>query len=453
MIFTVALAFSQTVSGVPAGARAVTVYACTQDCDEGWRALTAWANVLRLPTLDFDQVAVSARDDRLDAFDLAMVPLRRGEYRAEHVVEAQSRLAECPYTIPTETLFLLALASAATAADPEGAARALTEAANVGERRAYNLPALPEDTIRAYLTLVGGAPELLAVSITADSSASTVYVNGRSMGVAPLTLSLPRGPHRITVERPGRQTAFVAQLYLETEGTVHAELAANDSNAALERLVLAAMDGLPASETQAEPLTRWARDEGLEWVRFVTLDGRGDAEVIPSPEPGKPGWRVRDVYLDVARGRLVPNGPGTNAMIAAADVERFRVGAAGGYLFLAPRDHVSLDFTALYRFDSLFSADLRLGVAHSAQPYYLYDDWIDAQVYPVSAGLRVGRPEGGPYAGAAALAVIPYALGGELRAGWDFAPSFGWRVALEARGGLTDKGWLTGVGIGIASRR
>lgn len=453
MILAVTVALAQSVADVPAGARAVTVYTCDHDCDGGWRALSAWSGTLRLPVMDFDRVAISSRDGRLDAYDLAMLPIRAGTATAEQVAEAVAASEGCPYTLPAEDQFVLALAGARVASTAEGRARWLHIAASLSERRAYNLPNLPETLLAEYLDVAASAPATAIATLDTNVPVASLYVDGRPVAAFPATIPLTLGAHRLTAERPGRRTAWVGNVVVTGDFAVHVDLAGEDSNSALERVVLAGFDGVPPPSAELATLTRWARDEGLEWVRFVSLADRGNDEIIPDPDPARSGWRIRDLYLDVARGRIGSNGPGTNAMIAAADVERFRVGAVAGYLFLAPRDHVSVDFAASYRLGPLLSADVRLGLAHSAQPYYLYDDWIDSSVYPVSAGARISKAAGGPFVGAAALAVIPYALGGELRAGWEFAPSFGIRVTAEARGGLTDQGWLAGVGIGVASRR
>lgn len=454
MILAVAVALAQSVSAVPAGARAVTVYVCDRDCDPGWRALSAWSNTLRLPAMDFEQVAISARDTRLDAYDAAMVPIRAGTATTEQVALAVSASEGCPYTLPSDDLVAIAFAGAAAA--PHAMVRSvwLSHAVTLSDRRAYNLPKLPDDVLTEYLDLVAAPkPAVGRVRVVANVPVASLFVDGRPVAALPAEIELPFGTHRLTVERPGRRTAWVANVAVGGDLELQADLVGDDSNAALERIVLAAFEDVSPPAAEIATLTQWARDEGLEWVRFVSLADRGNDEIIPDPDPAKSGWRLRDVYLDVARGRLVPNGPGTNAMIAAADVERFRVGAMVGYVHLAPRDHVTVDFAASYRFSRLVSADVRLGLAHSAQPYYLYEDWIDSSVYPVSVGARISKAEGGAFVGAAALAVIPYALGGELRAGWEFAPSFGMRVTVEARAGVTDQGWLAGAGVGVASRR
>jgi hypothetical protein len=90
------------------------------------------------------------------------------------------------------------------------------------------------------------------------------------------------------------------------------------------------------------------------------------------------------------------------------------------------------------------AAELRLGIAHAAQRYYLDEDWLDTNVYPVSLAARLGNPRGGPYVSAGALVIVPYAVGGQVWAGWDLAPSYSWRIAPEIRAGFTDKGWLVG---------
>lgn len=454
MLLAIALAYAQSVSTVPAGARAVTVYVCERDCEPGWRALAAWSNTLRLPTMDFDQVAIAARDTRLDAYDAAMLPVRAGTVTEAQVAIAVAAAEACPYTLPNDDLVAIAFAGAAAA--PETAQRSiwLERAATWSERRSYNLPKLPDAVLAEYLDLVAAPAKPTArVRVETDVPVASLFVDGRPVASLPAEIELSLGEHRLTVERPGRRTAWVGNLVLIGDLALRPELAGDDSNAALERIVLAALDDVPAPAAEVSTLTRWARDEGLEWVRFVSLAHRGNDEIIADPDPTRLSWRVRDVYLDVARGRLAASGPGTNAMIAAADVERFRIGAVAGYLQLAPRDHVTIDLAASYRLTPLLSADVRLGLAHSAQPYYLYEDWIDSSVYPVSVGARVSKAEGGPFVGAAALAVIPYAVGGELRAGWEFAPSFGMRVTVEARGGWTDHGGLAGVGVGVASRR
>ncbi len=450
------LAFAQPVADVPAGARAVTVFVCDRECEPAWRAYSLWASANRLPLLDFDAVAVHLRDDRLERWNEAIVGLRDGRASNAEIEAAWRALAELPYTVPEDDLFrvVLGLASVvATDPDPRYADRDWPKvAAAVSRHRSYNLPEVPTDTLSRYLDVSARPPIAGHLNVAADAPGARVFVDGRPAGEAPVSLDVELGHHRITVERPGRRTAWAAWIDVTPDTRVVAEVAGDDSNAALERLLVAAMSGVAAPDAEVASLTDWARTESLEWVRFVQVGHEGGDELL-RVDPADPAWRTRDLYLDVARGRLSDEGPGPNAMLAAADPERFRVGAGLGYLHLAPRDHVTVTLAATYRLGRVASAEARVGLAHSAQPYYLYDDWIDPQVYPFSIGLRAGEARGGPYAGADVLAVIPYALGVQGRVGWEFAPSLDWRVGLEGRGGLTDKGWLAGAEVTLVSRR
>jgi hypothetical protein len=447
-------AAAQSLDAVPAGARAVTVLVCDADCERPWRAAAAHAAALGYPLLDFDRVAASLRDDRLSAFEALMSPVRTG--RRETVAAAAAALEDLPYTVTDEDLFVLALAAGATGGVRRGILQSegdwLDAAVSISRGRAYNLPTLPAEALSRYLDVAARARPTARLRVDADAPAAVAWVDGRRVGPTPVEVEVPAGWHRVTVERPGRRTAAVATLTLEGDTAVSLSVAGDDGGSALERVVSAAMDGAEPPAREVAMLAAWARDEGLEWVRFVRLGSRGRDERIADPDPARQPWFVSDVYLRVAQGRLTADGPGPNAMIAAADPERFRLGAALGYLHLAPRDHVTVELAADYRVAPRWALDARLGLAHSAQPYYLYRDWVDTQVYPLSVAVRYGGSSG-PYAAFAGLAVVPFALGGELRAGWEWAPSYSWRVGVEARGGVTDGGWLAGGGVTVAKRR
>ncbi len=450
------VALGQAVADVPMGARAVTVFACPRDCDAPYRAISAWAAAQRLPLLDFDAVALHSRDDRLQRWDTAMGPVRAGTASRGEVEAAWRATEDLPYTVSEDDLvrLVLALAEVALTADtPRYIDHDWVKvAASVSRHRTYNLPSINTTLLGLYLDRAAEPIHEATVDVSADAPGAVLYVDGRPAGALPLSVPLEIGTHRLSVERPGRRTAWVAWIEVSDSTAVVAEVAGDDSNAALERVVLAAITGTTPPDAEVATLTHWARSESLEWVRFVQVGHEGDDELL-RVEPGDPAWRTADVYLDVARGRLVAEGPGPNAMLAAADPERFRVGAALGYLHLSPRDHLAVDLAAAYRLGPWWAVEARLGLAHSAQPYYLYEDWIDPQVYPLSLGLRAGDARGGPFAAAEALAVIPYALGAQARVGWEFAPSLSWRVGVEARGGITDRGWLAGGGVSLAARR
>ncbi|MFN7145196.1 MAG: PEGA domain-containing protein, partial [Myxococcota bacterium] len=345
--------------------------------------------------------------------------------------------------------------------------RALAAAASLSGGRVTDLGPLSDAVLARYLDLARAAVPGATLVVGADAP-GLVYVDGRPVGEAPATLDVPPGWHRVSVERTGRLTAWVGTVDVPAGRSldVRASLRADDGSAALEAAVIGAGRGVAAPTDVVASLGGWARDNGLRWVRFVELRRQGDAtrdrlapvttlpeERIPDPDPAAPGWDVRAVYLDVATGRLGPRGPGPAALVVAGDPDRFRLGVSLGYLRLEEladtdavptHDHVTAEIAAQLRLLPALALDARIGLAHAAQPYYLDEDWLDPNVYPVSLGARLGRAKGGPYVTGGALVVVPYAVGGQVLAGWDLAPATSWRIAPEVRAGFTDKGWLVG---------
>lgn len=464
LVSLLAVAAAQPVTAPPAGARAVTVLLCPKSdgCAAEWRALSAHAGPLGLPIVDFDAVAAAGPGgrDKLLAFEARMVEVRAGRAIAPEVSEALRQLDTLPFTVTGDDLFRLWLAEGANRAPSVEGSRALAAAASVSAGRVTDLGPLPEAVLRDYLDAAGRAKNAATLAITADGP-GRVFVDGRAVGEAPVSLDVPAGWHRVSVERAGRRTAWVGAVEVPAGERldVRAEIAADDGPAALEAAVVAARRGTTAPEAVTDELSAWARDNGLAWVRFVELRPAGTADLavpeerFPDPDPGKSAWEAHAVYLDVATRRLVQHGPGPAAMVVAGDPDRFRLGVSLGYLRLQElndtdsipaHDHVTAEIAAQLRIIPILAIDARLGVAHSAQPYYLDEDWLDTNVYPVSLGARVGPARGGPYATAGALVVVPYALGGQVLLGWDLAPSTSWRLAPELRAGFVDKGWLLG---------
>jgi hypothetical protein len=506
------VALAQPVTAVPPGAAAVTVFVCPRadGCTPEWRALAAYMRAVSLPVLDFDSVAAASGGgrDALDRFEAAMAPLRAGvpasgttpapakgsHKKAGPDGDALAALRALPFTVPAADLFLAQLQAGARLFPSAEADRALAAAASVSGRRVYDLPPLPPDVLARYLDLATAPAvppgELVVVP---DIASARVYVDGaRFEGGA-----VSAGWHRVSVERPGRLTAWAASVEVASGRTsrVEASVAADDSAVDLEAAVLAARTGSPPPAEVTRVLQGWARANGLDQVRFVELlpparsggaatgtaatgtaatgtaatgtagaSAHGGPEVpeehLEDEDPTKPGWDVATVYLDVAAGRFGPHGPGPAALLVAADPDRFRLGLSLGYLHgqefvdtdgFPAHDHVTVEIAGQVRIARSLSLDVRAGLAHAAQIYYLDADWQDRNVYPVSAGLHLGQH--GPYAVASALAIVPYALGGELRVGWDLAPSASWRLAPELRAGVTDRGWLAGAAVVMTRRR
>ncbi len=473
-----AAAIAQPVSRVPPGADAVTVLLCPRadGCAPEWRALAAHTSPLGLPLLDFDVVAQAGPGgrDRLLAFEETLAPVRAGNADTAAVSAALAALEDLPFTLAEADLFRLWLAEGANRYPSVEADRALAAAASVSGGRVTDLGPLRDGVLARYLDLAAAArpsttrPAAI-LKVRADSP-GRVFIDGRPVGEAPVTVAVPAGWHRVSVERTGRLTAWVGAVEAPEGATldVRAVLAPDDGTAAIEAALVAARKGLPAPTATVDSLRAWGRANGLTWVRFVELAPTGGVaaltdvpeERIPDPDSAKPAWDLHAVYLDVPAGRLGPRGPGPAAMVVAGGPDRFRLGVSLGYLRLEElndtdaipaHDHVTIELAGQLRLLPALALDVRLGLAHSAQPYYLDEDWLDDNVYPVSVGARLGRATGGPYVAGGALVIVPYALGGQLLAGWDLAPSTAWRIAPELRAGFVDKGWLVG-GTVVVSR-
>jgi hypothetical protein len=463
LLALLSLAQAQSVSQVPPGAKAVTVMLCPKSdgCASEWRALAAHTASLQMPLLDFDVVAAAGPGgrDALAAWEARMAPVRAGKADPKAVSDAIERMGDTPFTLVEADLFRLWLAEGVNRFPSVEADRALAAAASVSNGRVTDLGPMPEGALARYLDLVSAsATRLATLQIDADAP-GRVFVDGRAVGDAPATVQVRAGWHRVSVERTGRLTAWTGAVEPGPDNvlTIHAQIAADDGPGALEAAVVSARRGHPAPTAVVDELRDWARDNGLSTVRFVEVRPAGGdgvpEERIPDPDPSKPGWEVLAAYLDVLSGRLGPNGPGPAAMVVAGDPDRFRLGVSLGYLRLqewadtdsiAVHDHVTAELAAQLRILPPLALDLRLGLAHSAEPYYLDEDWLDRNVYPVSLGARLGNAKGGPYGVVGALVVIPYAIGGQVLAGWDLAPATSWRVAPEARFAVTDRGWMLG---------
>lgn len=468
MFTLVSAALAQAVSQVPPGAAAVTVLLCPEadGCQEQWADLAAHVGPLGLPLLDFDSVAAAgpAGRDRLLAWEAAMAPIRAGGAvgpDANAVSSALRALETLPFTVSQDDLFRLWLFEGAARFPSVEAERALAAAASVSGGRVTDLGPLRPDVLARYLDLAGGAKPGATLHITSDAP-GRVFIDGQAAGQTDrtgLTLDVAPGWHRVSVERSGRNTAWVGVVEIPAGLTldVEAEMAADDGSASLEASISSSIFGEAVPTATIEILRTWARANGLAWVRFVRLDKPGGTklpeEFIPARDPQNGQWMLWATWLDVAAGRMGERGPGPAALAVMGDPGRFRLGGSLGYLhleelndtdFIPAHDHATVELAGWLRVVGPLAAELRLGIAHAAQRYYLDEDWLDTNVYPVSLAARLGNPRGGPYVSAGALVIVPYAVGGQVWAGWDLAPSYSWRIAPEIRAGFTDKGWLVG---------
>lgn len=463
LLLAAASALAQPVSAVPAGAAAVTVFVCDRNdrCRTEYKALSAWTTSLGMPLLEMGDVAFEGPqgEQAKDRFLAALKELEASP-SVEAAQDAREALKLYPFTAAPDDVFRIQLLlgvrllEAGRAADGD---RALAAAASSSGGRTFDLPPLSDKSLARYYDVVQDrVGKTGTLQISSPAAGARILVDGRPVGPSPAAVEVLPGWHRVTVERAGRRTAWVGEVEVLAGATlpVLARNDGDDGTGALTAAVLGAIRGEPAPSDIVDSLATWARASDLEWVRFVAMDpvvtGRGQDDVVVDPKGDR--YALSSAWINVDRGRFVSRGPGNAVLRSGPKTARFRLGGGLGYLYLSPNHHVSWDVDFLYGLTPTLTADVRLGMVHSNQDYFLYTNWVDPWLFPVSGGLRYGRTTGGPYAGAALVAFVPYALGGLGRAGWELSPSTWWRVDLEATGGLTDKGWLAGGQVRVARR-
>jgi hypothetical protein len=460
---------AQSVTDVPPGAVSATILVCERadGCEPEARALSAHMASLGLPLLDFDAIALAGPggQEARERYLAAMEGLRRAP-DLERAHAAREALRALPWTVPMDDLFAL-LAELGqqelrAGHDPD-AAQAFADAAACSQGRIYDLPPLSPEALPRYLDAADQAAKAtlqpVPVSFESGGARGFLFVDGMRIGEVPGQYGIAPGWHRATVESTGRRTAWVGELSILPARPliVQVDLGPAPGEGALEAATLGAIRGVPPDAGTTAAWTAWARAHELRWVRFVAVSREGATartpeEVFPDLDPLGRAWALEAAWLDARTGTFATREPGLAALMAEPRPARFRVGASLGYAWLAPRHHVDLEVEVLVGLRPAWSVDVRLGFLRTGQAYFLYPGWMDRQLYPVSAGLRWGHTTGGPWVAVQGLAVVPYALGGLGRTGWEWAPTAWWRVGLEASGGLTDKGWLAGGSLSLARR-
>ena len=459
---------AQAVTAVPPGARAVTVMVCDQPdgCAEPFRVLSDHCAAQGIPLLDFDAVieAGPAGGDARAALDEALAAAAQRPDLAR-LEAARQALRGTPLTLPREEVFSLWIrlgAARLAEGDAAGADLAFAAAVSSSGARVWDLPELSPEALDRYLALAGARGPSAHLKVNADHPDATVFIDGQALGAAPQELSLAAGWHRISVERPGRRSAWVGEVQAPAGGRVElqAEIAADDGVAALESAVLGEILGTEAPVEVARRLSSWARTQGLGAVRFVAMRPAGTGAGVPEERlsSGDQAWDLRAAWLDVSARRLHGRGPGPATLRAAADPDRFSLGLQLGYRRLQqqlpsgpdPHDHVDVELVGLALLRPGLALDARVSLWRAAQPYYLYEDWLAHDLVAVSPGLRWMPGRSGWYLGGHGLVLIPVALGGEAFSGWTWRPTPRWRLGVEGRGGLTDQGAVFGGGLSAA---
>lgn len=478
LLVTIGPAHAAVVNAVPPGVSSVTVMACEQPqgCVPELRAMAAHLDSLGLPLLDFGAVVDAGPGGGLARrrYDKAMSAAARSPTLA-NLQAARDAMRELPVTLPADDVFTLLLQLGAAelySGDSTAADSAFEAAVSSSDGRVVNLPAMTDAALSRYLYLASAPARVRDMTLSSDV-AGQVYVDGKRMGDTPgggvpTTLSVRAGWHRVSVERPGRRSAWVVEVD-DAAGAVgvplRAEIAGDDGAGFLGTAIEGALRGVAPPADAGEQLATWARSQGLRWVRFVTLaaPGEGDGRGLPEEsfeDAEHNTWYVYATWLDVGTGRF-GKGPGPASLRIGGSPDRLRLGVGVGYTRMQPvtpeygaHDHVDVDLTVRWRLVGAWSIDGRVGLMRSAQLYYLREGVFEHDVYPVAVGMRYGdRGHGasGPYIGAHALVIVPLTEGGELFFGYEVAPTWRWRVGIEVRAGMTVDGVVGGAGLTFAT--
>lgn len=472
------LASAGVVSAVPPGVSSVTVLTCEKPlgCAAERRALAAHLDSLGLPLLDLRTVIEAGPAGGLarERYEKALSAAARSP-SIEDLEAARAALREVPISLPEDEVFrlLLLLGAAQLYAGDADAAEATFEAAvSSSDGRVVNLPELSEAALSRYLYLASAPAQSRELSIASDVPGA-VYVDGVRVGDTPgggvaATFTVRAGWHRVTVERPGRRSAWVAEVddaAGASGATLRASIEGDDGEGYLATALQGAVRGVAPASDVGEVLGDWARGQGLRWVRFVSLAPPGDGGDRGLPEETfedaeHSTWNVYASWLDVGTGRFV-RGPGPASLRIGGSPDRLRLGVGVGYLRLqplspdyGPHDHVDVDLSVRWRLVGPWSIDGRVGLLRSAQLYYLREGVFEHDVYPVAVGARYGdlrHGASGPYVGAHALVIVPLTEGGEIFAGYEVAPTWRWRVGFELRAGMTTDGFVGGAGVTFAT--
>jgi hypothetical protein len=469
-------ALAGEVTAVPPGVSTVTVLVCerAEGCPAETRAMASHLDSLGLPLLSFGTVvdAGPAGGAARASYDAAVAAAEKSPTLA-NLEAAYAAMSRLPLTLPEDSVFslLVRLGSARLeAGDDAGADAAFEAAATTSNGRVINVPAVSDAALARYLYLAS-APRAAAGRVQVGANATgTLFVDGERYGETPADVPLAAGWHRLTVERAGRRSAWVAEVRVVEAATtsVYADIAGDDGQGFLGTAIEGAMRGVEPPSDAAAGLAAWARSQGLKWVRFVTLlpPGQPDQPLLPEEQledAEHVPWVVYATWLDVGRQRFVAVGPGPASLRIGGSADRLRLGAGVGYLRLEPwsgggdaHDHVTAELNVRWRITGPWSIDGRAGLMRSAQLYYLREGVFEHDVYPLAVGVRLGDAGGalraaGPYVGVHALVVVPLTEGGEVYAGWEFAPTWRWRVGVEARAGITAGGLTAGAGVTFAT--
>lgn len=419
---------------------------------------------------------------------------KEAETQADAALDATRRWAG---TVPAETLF--------TAWFIQGAARlhrgtdrgheySFRQAAGVLDQPPKVLPLDDPKAVRAWTDeqrklLIAGRGTLVLQGVPREAR---VFIDGNPLPFGVAEVALYPGNHRITATREGLHRTFVAEVPIlaDRSSALQVEFPASSSVAWVTHQLSEMFDTLRAPDEVRDLLGDWCRRNGVVEVRIVWV--QGSATTAPAPEVDL-GWksplrpkaaegeavdmgdgvpatfedhvliqheaagerrpaperRLRVAWFDPAGEQFFADG-GTLSLLGDQDEERFTLGLTTGYQRVLENHHATLDVGALGRTGPVWT-EARLGLVRSGEPYNLYQDWVDRQLYHIYLGARytVDRWRVRPWVGAGPEVYIPMAWGGRLMVGAETRLGRGVKVSVEGVGTFLDQGLGAGAGVTV----
>jgi len=416
---------------------------CTraEGCPEEQHILAAWADRLGAAVVPLEALTAAALAGGDDLARLRDAPPE----------QALALLPELPLTLSPDALFelTLTLGEARLAVGDAGAGAAFAMAASSSDARMADLPRLSAAALSAYADAAEAASGSATLTLTADAPQARLFIDGALAGEAPLEVPLREGWHRISVEWPDRRRAWTAEVTAADGERLRlaATRPSEDHPGAVAAAAAASLRGAPLPPELSAALTDWAGARGARLL-LVEVQAASDANNTGDDLSGERfederggAWSLSTLSLDGGGWTVAsPRSPTALAW-----------GFAAGPVLLGGGGAASVD-GELRLVRERVDWTVRLGVLQLSEPLWLYETRSASALPTVALGPLVGR-ERGPYGGLMALAIAPYALGGQGVLGWGFTPAPGRRLALEARAGATDKGWLTGASLYAGAAR